>query len=68
MLGCGTYASVQDITNQYNDSGMRGAFSCNAESYAWVRKEVSCILMMSEDREEIWVTAVRTRLCTCLAL
>lgn len=34
VLGCGTYASVQDIINQYNSGSVRGAFTCSAQSYA----------------------------------
>jgi hypothetical protein len=34
VLGCGTYASVQDIINQYTAGSVRGAFTCSAESYA----------------------------------
>jgi len=34
VLGCGTYASVQDILNQYDSNSVRGAFTCNARSYA----------------------------------
>lgn len=34
VLGCGTYASVEDIITQYNSGGVRGAFTCNAKSYA----------------------------------
>lgn len=33
VLGCGTYASVQDIINQYNSGDVRGAFTCSAKSY-----------------------------------
>ncbi|KAF2449515.1 hypothetical protein P171DRAFT_194710 [Karstenula rhodostoma CBS 690.94] len=33
ILGCGTYASVQDIINQYNGNGVRGAFTCDSSSY-----------------------------------
>ncbi|KAF1911391.1 transmembrane amino acid transporter protein-domain-containing protein [Ampelomyces quisqualis] len=34
VLGCGTYASVQDIITQYNSGSVRGAFTCSALSYA----------------------------------
>jgi hypothetical protein len=34
VLGCGTYASVQDIISQYSGGNVRGAFTCSAESYA----------------------------------
>ena len=34
VLGCGTYASVQDIITQYNSGAVRGAFTCDAKSYA----------------------------------
>jgi amino acid permease len=34
VLGCGTYASVQDIISQYNSGDVRGAFTCSAKSYA----------------------------------
>lgn len=33
VLGCGTYASVQDIINQYSSGDVRAAFTCSAESY-----------------------------------
>lgn len=33
ILGCGTYASVQDIINQYNGNSVRGAFTCDSNSY-----------------------------------
>lgn len=33
ILGCGTYASVQDIVNQYNGNSVRGAFTCDSSSY-----------------------------------
>ncbi|KAF2721895.1 hypothetical protein K431DRAFT_319981 [Polychaeton citri CBS 116435] len=33
VLGCGTYASVQDIVNGYKDGTVRGSFSCDATSY-----------------------------------
>ncbi|KAK5138476.1 hypothetical protein LTR08_000062 [Meristemomyces frigidus] len=33
ILGCGTYASVDDIVNQYSAGGVRGAFSCDSSSY-----------------------------------
>jgi hypothetical protein len=34
VLGCGTYASVEDIITQYTSGSVRGAFTCNAKSYA----------------------------------
>jgi hypothetical protein len=34
VLGCGTYASVQDIITQYTSGEVRGAFTCDAKSYA----------------------------------
>lgn len=34
VLGCGTYASVEDIITQYNSGSVRGAFTCSAQSYA----------------------------------
>lgn len=33
VLGCGTYASVQDIINQYTSGDVRSPFTCSAESY-----------------------------------
>ncbi|KAL5116357.1 hypothetical protein ACEQ8H_005705 [Pleosporales sp. CAS-2024a] len=33
VLGCGTYASVEDIITQYNTGSVRGAFTCSAEAY-----------------------------------
>lgn len=33
ILGCGTYASVQDIINQYTGNSVRGAFTCDSSSY-----------------------------------
>ncbi|KAL1594395.1 hypothetical protein SLS60_010155 [Paraconiothyrium brasiliense] len=33
ILGCGTYASVQDIVTQYQGNSVRGAFTCNSNSY-----------------------------------
>jgi hypothetical protein len=34
VLGCGTYASVADINHQYKTNAVRGAFTCDAKSYA----------------------------------
>jgi hypothetical protein len=34
LLGCGTYASVEDIIKQYTSGTVRGAFTCSAKSYA----------------------------------
>jgi hypothetical protein len=34
VLGCGTYASVQDIITQYTSGDVRAAFTCDAKSYA----------------------------------
>jgi hypothetical protein len=34
VLGCGTYASVEDIITQYTSGSVRGAFTCSAKSYA----------------------------------
>jgi amino acid permease len=34
VLGAGTYASVEDIITQYTSGSVRGAFTCNAKSYA----------------------------------
>jgi hypothetical protein len=34
VLGCGTYASVEDIITQYTSGHVRGAFTCSAKSYA----------------------------------
>ncbi|KAF2265524.1 hypothetical protein CC78DRAFT_186424 [Lojkania enalia] len=33
VLGCGTYASVQDIIDQYNKGSVKGAFTCDSRSY-----------------------------------
>jgi hypothetical protein len=33
ILGCGTYASVQDIINQYNSGEVRSPFTCSAVAY-----------------------------------
>ncbi|KAF1343783.1 N amino acid transport system protein [Delphinella strobiligena] len=33
VLGCGTYAAVQDIVDQYNDGSVRGSFTCDSSSY-----------------------------------
>ncbi|KAF2748770.1 N amino acid transport system protein [Sporormia fimetaria CBS 119925] len=33
VLACGTYASVQDIINQYNVGDVRAAFTCSAVAY-----------------------------------
>ncbi|CAF9922480.1 MAG: hypothetical protein GOMPHAMPRED_002572 [Gomphillus americanus] len=33
VLGCGTYASVQDIVSQYAEGQVRGAFSCDSSGY-----------------------------------
>lgn len=33
-LGLGTYASVQDIINQYNGGKVRGSFSCDSSGYS----------------------------------
>lgn len=33
VLGCGTYAAVQDIIDQYNDGSVRGSFTCDSSSY-----------------------------------
>ncbi|KAK7179954.1 hypothetical protein DPSP01_009878 [Paraphaeosphaeria sporulosa] len=33
ILGCGTYASVQDIINQYNGNSVRSPFTCDSHSY-----------------------------------
>lgn len=33
ILGCGTYASVQDIVDQYKSNSVRGAFTCDSHSY-----------------------------------
>lgn len=33
-LGLGTYASVQDIMDQYNSGSVRGSFTCDSSSYA----------------------------------
>lgn len=32
-LVCGTYASIQDIIDQYSSGSVRGAFSCDSKSY-----------------------------------
>lgn len=34
VLGCGTYASVKDIVDQYNDGSVRGSFTCDSSSYS----------------------------------
>ncbi|KAF2844821.1 hypothetical protein T440DRAFT_483869 [Plenodomus tracheiphilus IPT5] len=34
VLGCGTYASVEDILTQYNSGSVRSPFTCDASSYA----------------------------------
>ncbi|KAL6712181.1 hypothetical protein ACN47E_000058 [Coniothyrium glycines] len=34
VLGCGTYASVEDIITQYNSGAVRSPFTCSAQSYA----------------------------------
>jgi hypothetical protein len=34
VLGCGTYASVEDIMHQYNSGAVRSPFTCSAEAYA----------------------------------
>jgi hypothetical protein len=34
VLGCGTYASVEDIITQYNSGSVRSPFTCSAQSYA----------------------------------
>lgn len=33
VLGCGTYASVQDIINGYNAGTVRSSFTCSSEAY-----------------------------------
>ncbi|GAB7353818.1 hypothetical protein MBLNU459_g4193t1 [Dothideomycetes sp. NU459] len=33
ILGCGTYASVKDIIDQYGAGSVRGSFSCDSASY-----------------------------------
>ncbi|TKA74046.1 hypothetical protein B0A55_05767 [Friedmanniomyces simplex] len=33
-LGCGTYASVEDIISQYASGSVRGSFSCDASGYS----------------------------------
>jgi hypothetical protein len=33
ILGCGTYASVADIINQYNSGSVRGSFTCDSSGY-----------------------------------
>ncbi|KAK4952985.1 hypothetical protein LTR10_008690 [Elasticomyces elasticus] len=32
-LGCGTYASVQDILSEYSSGDVRGSFTCDATAY-----------------------------------
>ncbi|KAF2725022.1 hypothetical protein K431DRAFT_216491 [Polychaeton citri CBS 116435] len=34
ILGCGTYASVQDIIDQYSSGSVRGSFTCDSSGYA----------------------------------
>ncbi|KAF2243790.1 hypothetical protein BU26DRAFT_109166 [Trematosphaeria pertusa] len=34
VLGCGTYASVQDIINQYSGGRVRSSFTCDSSAYA----------------------------------
>lgn len=34
VLGCGTYASVQDIVNQYHSGSVRTPFTCDSSSYS----------------------------------
>lgn len=34
ILGCGTYASVQDIVDQYSKGSVRGSFTCDSSSYS----------------------------------
>ena len=34
VLGCGTYASVKDIIDQYADGSVRGSFTCDSSSYS----------------------------------
>lgn len=34
VLVAGTYASVQDIINQYNSGNVRGSFTCDSSSYS----------------------------------
>ncbi|KAF2130540.1 hypothetical protein P153DRAFT_375265 [Dothidotthia symphoricarpi CBS 119687] len=34
VLGCGTYASVQDILSQYTGGSVRSPFTCDSSSYA----------------------------------
>lgn len=34
VLGCGTYASVQDIVNQYNSGNVRASFTCSSAAYS----------------------------------
>lgn len=34
VLGCGTYASVQDIITQYAKGSVRGSFTCSASGYS----------------------------------
>ncbi|KAI7581289.1 hypothetical protein KC343_g20438, partial [Hortaea werneckii] len=33
VLGCGTYAAVQDIIDQYDAGAVRTSFSCSSEAY-----------------------------------
>jgi len=33
VLGCGTYASVKDIIDQYSNGTVRGSFTCDSSSY-----------------------------------
>lgn len=33
VLGCGTYASVQDIINEYASGSVRGSFTCSSAEY-----------------------------------
>lgn len=34
VLGCGTYAAVQDIVDSYNNNSVRGSFTCDSSSYS----------------------------------
>lgn len=34
VLGCGTYASVEDILHQYKDGAVRSPFSSDSRSYS----------------------------------
>lgn len=34
VLGCGTYAAVQDIVDQYNSGSVRGSFTCDSSAYS----------------------------------